>query len=99
MIVSESRRSPRSRRPVETLDYLAAARRFIRAAGRRVADSDEAELAALLELREEVDRAVDVAVAGMRARGLSWTWIGQGVGMTRQAARQRWGQREAPQGS
>lgn len=91
MVVSESRRSPRRKREVETLDFIAAARRFIRAAGKRVGDADEAELAALLELRAEVDRAVDVAVAGMRARGLSWGWIGQGVGMTRQAARQRWG--------
>ena len=36
------RRAPRER---ETLEYLAAARRFIRAAGKRVADADEFELA------------------------------------------------------
>ena len=46
------RRVPRER---ETLEYLAAARRFIRAAGKRVADADEFELAELVALRQELE--------------------------------------------
>ena len=37
----------RTRRERETMEYLAAARRFIRRAGERVADADEFELAAV----------------------------------------------------
>lgn len=91
MVVSESTKPRRRVRERDALQFIASVARMIRAAGRRCADADEVELAALLALRDEVDRAVDVAVAGMRERGHSWAWIGQGVGMTRQAARQRWG--------
>lgn len=76
---------------VETMDYLQAAKRFIRAAGRRVADADEIELRELLALQEVFDEAVSTAVAGMRARGLSWAYIASATGTTRQAAFQRWG--------
>jgi len=33
------------------------------------------------------------AVKGLRARGYSWAEIGSRLGITRQAAQQRWGQR------
>jgi hypothetical protein len=80
----------RRRRYVETLDYLAAVRRMMRAAGRRVADADEAELAELLAIRAEVDEAIDRAVAGWRAQGRSWAIIGAAAGMSKQAAFKRW---------
>lgn len=79
---------------VETMDYLQAAKRFIRAAGRRVADADEVELRELLALQEVFDEAVSTAVDGMRARGLSWAYIASATGTTRQAAFQRWGRKE-----
>lgn len=76
---------------VETIPYLAAAKRFIRAAGRRVADADEIELAELLTLQTTLDEAIQTAVDGIRSRGESWAYIATATGTTRQAAFQRWG--------
>lgn len=77
---------------VETDEFLSMVKRMIRAAGRRVADADELELEALLALREELDTAVRVAVLGQRATlGRSWAWVGAALGITRQAAQQRYG--------
>jgi hypothetical protein len=87
------RRSKRPRRDVETMDYLGAARRFIRAAGRRVGECDEPELAALLELRAELELAIADAVEGQRRYGKSWAGIARGTGTTREAAFQRWGKK------
>lgn len=72
----------------------AGIRRLVRAYGRRVAEEgDEPELAQLVALRAELDEAIQAAVDGMRGRGrdISWTWIGRALGITRQAAYQRWG--------
>lgn len=80
----------RRRRYVETLDYLAAVRRMMRAAGRRVADADEHELRELLAIRAEVDAAIDRAVLGWREQGRSWAEIGSAAGMSKQAAFKRW---------
>lgn len=79
------------RRDVETTSFLQAARRFIRAAGRRVADADEIELADLLSLYPVLDEAVGTAIQGMRSRGCSWAYIAKATGTTRQGAQQRWG--------
>lgn len=85
-------RRKRAPRPLETIDWLEGPmRRLIRAAGRRVGDADEPELAALLALRDDLDAAIVDAVAGQRAHGVSWAGIGRGTGTTRQAAQQRWG--------
>lgn len=86
------RRAPRER---ETLEYLAAARRFIRAAGKRVADADEFELAELVALRQELEAAIVVAVQGQRSYGRSWAYIGAALGMKRQSAQERYGERAA----
>lgn len=75
----------------ETTEYLGAARRFIRAAGRRVADADEIELAQLVALQDVVDEAIVTAIRGMRDRDCSWAYIARGLGVTRQAAQMRWG--------
>lgn len=87
------RRSKRPRRDVETMDYLGAARRFIRAAGRRVADCDEHELAELIALRAVVEAAIDEAVLGQKSRK-SWAGIALATGTTREAAYQLWGRRK-----
>lgn len=81
----------RPRRDVETMDYLGAARRFIRAAGRRVGDCDEHELAALLDLQNSLDVAIQTAVDGQRSYGKSWADIARATGATREAAYMRWG--------
>lgn len=78
----------------ETLSFIAAARRFIRAAGARVANGDEPELAALLGLQVDLDAAIQVAVDGQRAAGRSWAHIALATGTSRQAAFKRWGGRE-----
>lgn len=85
----------RARRERETLDYLAAARRFIRRAGERVADADEFELAELVALRAELEQAIVVAVQGQRSYGRSWAYIGAALGMKRQSAQERYGERVA----
>lgn len=77
---------------VETTEYLGMVSRMIRAAGRRVADADETELAALVALHADLDTAIQAAVLGQRATlGRSWGWVGRGLGISRQAAQQRFG--------
>lgn len=83
----------RRKRYRETTEYLAAARRFIRAAGRRVADADEHELEGLLALRTVVDEAIQHAVDGQLAMGKSWSDIARATGKTPQAAHKRWARR------
>jgi hypothetical protein len=48
-------------------------------------------LALMLGLAEEIDTAIAEAVKGLRACGYSWAEIGSRLGITRQAAQQRWG--------
>jgi hypothetical protein len=77
---------------IETEAFLAGPLpRMIRAAGRRVADADEVELGMLIAMRDEVDAAIQHAVDGQRARGVSWARIGEATGITRQSAQERWG--------
>lgn len=87
------RRRKRTRRQVETSEYLGAARRFIRGAGRRVADGDEVELRELIELQQVLDAAILEGVKGIRARGMSWQYIANAQGITREAAYQKWGKK------
>lgn len=88
------RRSKRAKVERETTGrrgYLAAAERFIRAAGRRVGEGDEPELAGLLALRDVLEEAISEGVAGQRSYGKSWADIARATGTTREAAWQRWG--------
>jgi hypothetical protein len=84
--------SKRARRLVENDDYAAFARRILRAYARRVADGDAEALIAMTGLAAEIDAAIGQAVTGLRAFGYSWAEIGSRLGITRQAAQQRWGQ-------
>jgi hypothetical protein len=84
--------SKRARRLVENDDYAAFARRILRAYARRVADGDVEALALMIGLSAEIDTAIGQAVTGLRAFGYSWAEIGSRLGITRQAAQQRWGQ-------
>jgi hypothetical protein len=79
-----------ARREVDTTDYLQFSRRVIRAAGERCASADPFDLGELITLRETVEAAIDAAVAGQRAQGFSWTEVGDGLGISRQAAQQRY---------
>jgi hypothetical protein len=83
----------RGRRLVENDDYAAFTRRVLRAYARRVADGDVEALTAMLGLAADIDTAIGQAVTGLRAFGYSWAEIGTRLGITRQAAQQRWGTR------
>jgi hypothetical protein len=81
----------RPRRLVENDEYGAFVRRVLRAYSRRVGDGDVEALVLLVGLAEEIDSAMAEAVKGLRARGYSWAEIGARLGISRQAAQQRWG--------
>jgi hypothetical protein len=81
----------RPRRQVENDEYGAFVRRVLRAYSRRVGDGDVEALVLLVGLAEEIDAAMAEAVKGLRARGYSWAEIGSRLGVSRQAAQQRWG--------
>jgi len=81
-----------NRRPVaENDDYAAFAHRIVRAYARRVATGDIEALTAMTGLADEVETAIRAAVTGLRDFGYSWSDIGNRLGVTRQAAQQRWG--------
>jgi hypothetical protein len=72
-------------------EYAAFARRVLRAYARRVAPGDVEALTLMTDLAAEIDTAISQAVTGLRAFGYSWAEIGSRLGITRQAAQQRWG--------
>lgn len=85
-----------ARREREALEMVEFARRAIKAAGRHVAASDEFELAELVSLRDVLEEAISGAVHGqMEIADRSWTYIGDALGMSRQGARQRYGEKVA----
>jgi DNA-directed RNA polymerase specialized sigma24 family protein len=75
---------------VENADYARFLGRILRAMARR-ASSDIDALPMLLAAVEEVDELMAEAVARCRAEGYSWTDIGARLGISRQAAQQRFG--------
>jgi hypothetical protein len=81
----------RRRRTVENDEYGAFIRRILRAYSRRVADGDVEALSLMTGLADELDAAIAEAVKSLRGCGYSWAEIGSRLGITRQAAQQRWG--------
>lgn len=77
---------------VETSEWLGMLARMIRAAGKRVADADEHELAKLVAMRDELETAIKVAIDGQRRIGRSWDHVGRALGISRQGAFKRYGQ-------
>jgi len=86
--------SNRRRRSVENDEYASFIRRILRAYSRRVADGDVEALADMTGLATELDEAITEAVIGLREAGYSWAEIAARLGVTRQAAQQRWGHRQ-----
>ena len=82
---------PRGRDVVENDEYAAFVRRAVRAHGRRVSTGDIEALTDLVLLSEHIDGAIGEAVSGLRNFGYSWADIATRLGVTRQAAQQRWG--------
>lgn len=77
----------------DTTAYLKYLRRIVRAAGRRVSEADPEDLRALIEIRHDLDEAIQLAVDGLRESGITWQSIGEATGTTRQAALMKWGRR------
>jgi hypothetical protein len=87
-----TRLTPNRARPVvENDEYAAFARRILRAYARRVATGDIDSLTLMTGLADDIDNAIRDAVTGLRGFGYSWADIGSRLGVTRQAAQQRWG--------
>ena len=82
----------RPRQAVENDAYAAFAHRILAAYGRRIATGDIDSLTLLTSLARDIDTATSQAVTGLRTFGYSWADIGTRLGVTRQAAQQRWGQ-------
>ena len=82
-----------ARRKVETGDYLAMCRRVIRAAGERCGEADPFDLGELVTLRDSVEVAIAATVAGLRDNGYSWAEVGDGLGISKQAAQQRYAEK------
>jgi len=78
------------KRQVETLDYLKMVERMVRAAAKRVGNGDEAELAVMALLRDQIETAVGDAIQSQLEQGKSWSQIGNALGTTRQGAFRRY---------
>lgn len=91
--VSTSPRRARRRRreDVENDAYLVFVARVIAAAGKRIASGDVEVLPDLAQLATDLETALITAVTGLREFGYSWEQIASRLGVTRQAAQQRWG--------
>lgn len=84
------RRRSRRERP-ECPELGAASRRFARALAARAGEGDTEGLEQLVEVRAAVDAAILDAARGLYRADYSWGDIGTLLGITKQAARQRFG--------
>lgn len=80
------------RRYHENADVAQMIGRMIRSYGRRVSYADVEDLRDLLDLAEVLDETIAATIAELRERhGMSWRWVAEATGTTRQAAQQRYG--------
>jgi len=80
-----------ARRKVDEDDIAKTAARLIRNLGVRAGQTDASVLKDLLALHEVIDEVAGTAARALHDReGLSWGVIGSELGITRQAARQKW---------
>lgn len=80
-------RPPSRRHEAPQIGAMAA--RVIRSLARRSAEGDVEGLEELVKLQAVLDQAIAEAAQGLHDHGHSWTYIGDALGITRQAARQR----------
>ena len=88
--------SHRLRPVVENDAYAAFIRRVLRAYSRRIAHGDIEAVTAMTALADQLDTAITDAITRLRACGYSWADIARPLGLTRQAAQQRWGTPRQP---
>jgi hypothetical protein len=88
-------RAKRAKKSVENNEFDAFARRILRAYARRVALGDVEALRSQVELTSELDAVTRLAVAGLRGapNHYSWSEIADRLGVSRQAAQMRYGDR------
>lgn len=84
-------RTARNGRKRENNEFAGFARRIIRAYGRRIAAGDVEALPELAQLQRELDDVMGQAVVGLKAKGYSWADVAERLGVSRQAAHQRFG--------
>ena len=95
--VNRSLTPKRRKRVTENDEYAAFLTRALRAYSRRIASGDIDALTAMATLAADLDHAMTEAITELRARhGYSWADIGTRLGITRQAAQQRWGTARPP---
>src|SRR5690349_17485289 len=89
------KRPKRPKRQLENAKFDAFVRRILRAYARRVADGDVEALGSLAQLSSEVDALTRLAVAELRKPpyGYSWQEIAGRLGVTKQTAHERYGER------
>lgn len=83
----------RPRRERDALEMIEFARRAINAAARHAASADEFELAEFASLEAEYQAAMRRVVAGQRAVGRSWQYIGDALGIKRHSAFERYAEK------
>jgi hypothetical protein len=83
----------RDKRVVENYEYDNFTRRILAAYARRVAAGDVEFLRCLALLSSDVDKVTRTAVRGLREFGYSWSEIAARLGVSRQAAQMRYGDR------
>lgn len=82
--------------PVENADYFQMVGRMVRGMGKRGANGDYTDLTEMAKVQQMMTEAMQTAVDGMREQqGYSWAEVGEGLGITRQAAQQRFGRKAA----
>src|SRR3954451_7723370 len=88
-------RTRRARREVETSEFDAFVRRILAAYARRVAAGDVEALRSLSQLSSDVDAVTRLAVAGLRKAPYAYSWseIADRLGVTKQTAHERYGDR------
>jgi hypothetical protein len=86
-------RAKRSKREVENAQFDAFVRRILRAYARRVAAGDVEALRSLAQLAGEVDAVTRLAVTELRKPPYSYSWseVADRLGVSKQAAQQRYG--------
>lgn len=78
-----------AQRKHEAPEIGAMAARVTRSLVRRAEEGDPEALEELVKLQAVIADAIPAAARGLHARGHSWTWVAGVLGITRQAARQR----------
>ena len=80
------------RRVIESQEYARIILAFVRALERRGQDGDIQALVALAECRKQIAQTMQETAVSLRVEhGYSWGEVSLAFGVTRQAARQRWG--------